>query len=269
MSRSNLKYDVARRLLRRASLVLETDTATERDRYGDAVMAIKISAVRLGPRCIVVYHAENGDVLVVDNVPNDRLMEAASSAHKDEYGNAAFDVWIDSAEELEDRSASVARFMNAMYEPTDGVAPSRPSVVLKAVLNSDHAESDPLWAWFDEALYLTSSVVRRTGYLRRTRFFDESLRALFESLGFTVKNSEPKNFGVPLSLASRVRLTEASDTIADCEKRIQERERTLQRLVDESEVVRNELEKLQDDLPRLQEGLEERLKEEQRKAQHN
>jgi hypothetical protein len=83
-----LRNKIASALRKRASLILQTNTEVGLDRYGDPVMAIKISAVKVGARCILIHHARNGDCLVIGNVPIDKLLESAMNAHREEYGDA-------------------------------------------------------------------------------------------------------------------------------------------------------------------------------------
>ena len=256
--------EIAKRILKRSTRILSTDTGAERDRYGDAVMEVKISATKMGGRCLIIYHAINGDCLIVDNVRNSGLLEAALNAHRADYGDAEVWVSVDDAADLPNRILSVGSLLDANYQPTDGVPESRPSEILNAITGSDEAESDPHWAWFGSTLFLTESVRKRTGAYKCRLFFDESSIELLKGLQFNVERYEPRNLKYPqgLTLGARIRVSKRHDAIVDCIRSIEKREREALGLQQRIGHLEKEIAALKSSLPELREAFDQTLKHE-------
>src|SRR5215471_13506335 len=84
------------------------------------------------------------------------------------------------------------------YSPTAGVDATSPSTILPQIVSLDYAGNPAKWAWFDETLFLTKCVGRRTGETTGRFFFDESLAEIFDSLKFKVQKVQLRQIEVTI-----------------------------------------------------------------------
>ena len=242
-------------LLRRATFVAETYTGDKTDeealdRYGDPV-GIRIYAVRLGRQVIVIVHRsrrETGDepyTSVECLAPFSDFEDAVQRVH-DHYDYEDYECWISACpEELKDKCRSLGQYLDRIYEPTEGIPPTPPSGILNAIAYDDVVERPPGWAWFDGTLFLTASVLRRTGPTVLTACFDAFHSAAFGAMKVPVVNVELLGQQGGLSFADWIR---ASIRI----KRVGRLESDLFRARTELEAAQRQQKELVDRITRLE-----------------
>jgi len=153
MNRDDLVGEIAKR----ATRVLETDTDRERDRYGDPVMWVAIKALRMGDRCLLVWHAQNQQKMIVGNSTCEEMLKRAKEIHWKEWGCTAT-ILVDDAYSLPDRTRFLCGLLEKCYKTTPGVDPSRPADVLRVITTQAEAYRGSRWVWCEETFYLTQEV---------------------------------------------------------------------------------------------------------------
>lgn len=190
-STSTFSNKTLRQILKLATLVV-TPRSLMQDRWGNPCGA-DVYSVRLGDRCILLSNFPDvGDpesppqIEIEENVRADEGVRCAGGLFQ-EYGDGLHpDFQIKSAGELPDRTANIAALLDKLYEPDAYFEATLPSSILPRITTSDTALFPQEWAWFDDKLYLTKSVFRRTGLSNGRAFFDTALFELFAALKFNV-----------------------------------------------------------------------------------